>query len=201
METALPSKTYKTPPRKLARFFEKSRNRWKDKYREAKRTVKRLKNRVRFLEKEQGECAQPSQRTESGTGSNAHPSPGFGKTGGNLETDGSAFSVASDQRQRRLGVGSFPSPLFRRTCESICLNGFIRRRQPPLCGSGDADCPLHLPVAVDGPLVVGRTTVAATLGLLQTHPLERAGERLGLDLWITRSNWVAKSAWSFWGFV
>jgi hypothetical protein len=51
METALPSKTYKTPPRKLARFFEKSRNRWKDKYREAKRTVKRLKNRVRFLEK------------------------------------------------------------------------------------------------------------------------------------------------------
>lgn len=51
METAQPSKIYKSPPRKLARFFEQSRNRWKSKCREAKHTVKSLKNRVRFLEK------------------------------------------------------------------------------------------------------------------------------------------------------
>jgi hypothetical protein len=36
--------------RKLARFFEKSRDQWKAKCREAKAMIKRLKNRVRFLE-------------------------------------------------------------------------------------------------------------------------------------------------------
>lgn len=50
MESAVPSKTYKSPRRKLVKFFEKSRDRWKAKCREAKTLVKRLKNRVRFLE-------------------------------------------------------------------------------------------------------------------------------------------------------
>jgi chromosome segregation ATPase len=43
-------KTYKSPQRKLLKFFEKSRDGWKAKCREAKRTVKRLKNRIRFLQ-------------------------------------------------------------------------------------------------------------------------------------------------------
>ena len=43
-------KTYKSPQRKLVKFFEKSRDSWKAKCREAKRTVKRLKNRIRFLQ-------------------------------------------------------------------------------------------------------------------------------------------------------
>ena len=43
-------KTYKSPQRKLVKFFEKSRDSWKAKCREAKRTVKRLKNRMRFLQ-------------------------------------------------------------------------------------------------------------------------------------------------------
>jgi chromosome segregation ATPase len=42
---------YKSPRRKLLRFFEKSRNQWKAKCLSAKATVKRLQNRVRFLEK------------------------------------------------------------------------------------------------------------------------------------------------------
>ena len=42
---------YKSPQRKLVKFFEKSRDRWKAKCREAKIEVKRLKNRVWFLEK------------------------------------------------------------------------------------------------------------------------------------------------------
>jgi chromosome segregation ATPase len=42
---------YKSPRRKLLRFFEKSRDQWKAKCLEAKATVKRLQNRVRFLEK------------------------------------------------------------------------------------------------------------------------------------------------------
>lgn len=51
MDSAVEGKTYKSPVRKLARFFEKSRNRWKVKHRQAKANVKRLENRVRFLDK------------------------------------------------------------------------------------------------------------------------------------------------------
>jgi len=42
--------TYKSPIRKLVTFFENSRNQWKAKCKERKRTIKRLKNRLRFLE-------------------------------------------------------------------------------------------------------------------------------------------------------
>jgi chromosome segregation ATPase len=44
-------KTYKSPRRKLVRFFEKSRDQWKTKHHQAKAEVKRLTNRVRFLER------------------------------------------------------------------------------------------------------------------------------------------------------
>jgi hypothetical protein len=50
MKVAQTYKDYKSPPRKLLRFFERSRNQWKAKCAEAKQLVKRLKNRVRFLE-------------------------------------------------------------------------------------------------------------------------------------------------------
>ena len=42
---------YTSPPRKLIRFFLKSRDQWKAKSQSAKAAVKRLENRVRFLEK------------------------------------------------------------------------------------------------------------------------------------------------------
>jgi len=42
---------YKSPQRKRVRFFEKSRDQWKTKCQTAKATVKRLQNRVRFLER------------------------------------------------------------------------------------------------------------------------------------------------------
>ena len=45
------AKSYKSPQRKLVRFFEKSRSQWKAKCQEAKTSVKRLSNRIRFLEK------------------------------------------------------------------------------------------------------------------------------------------------------
>jgi len=50
MKSATKDKVYKSPVRKLARFFEKSRDQWKAKCRAAKTMVKRLKSRVRFLE-------------------------------------------------------------------------------------------------------------------------------------------------------
>ena len=50
MKSATKDKVYKSPVRKLARFFEKSRDQWKAKCRKAKMTIKQLKSRVRFLE-------------------------------------------------------------------------------------------------------------------------------------------------------
>ena len=43
-------KTYKSPRRKLVRFFEKSRDQWKAKCLQAKATAKGLKHRIRYLE-------------------------------------------------------------------------------------------------------------------------------------------------------
>jgi flagellar biosynthesis chaperone FliJ len=49
---------YKSPRRKLLRFFEKSRDKWKLKYREVKKVLKRLTNRIRFLERSKAEYKQ-----------------------------------------------------------------------------------------------------------------------------------------------
>ncbi len=44
------AKQYKSPRRKLVKFFEKSRDQWKRKCSDAKAMVKRQNNRIRFLE-------------------------------------------------------------------------------------------------------------------------------------------------------
>jgi DNA repair ATPase RecN len=49
---------YKSPRRKLLRFFEKSRDKWKLKYREVKKVLKWLTNRIRFLERSKAEYKQ-----------------------------------------------------------------------------------------------------------------------------------------------
>ncbi|WP_373499079.1 hypothetical protein [Desulfococcus sp.] len=46
---------YKSPLRKLVKFFEKSRDNWKTKCQEAKYKVKMLQNKVRYLEKRKEE--------------------------------------------------------------------------------------------------------------------------------------------------
>ena len=48
-------KRYKSPRRKLVKFFEKSRNQWKAKCIDAKAMVKMLKNRIRYLEASKNE--------------------------------------------------------------------------------------------------------------------------------------------------
>ncbi len=65
MKSATKDKVYKSPVRKLARFFEKSRDQWKAKCREAKRTIKYLKNRVRFLEENQDRWKRRAQELEA----------------------------------------------------------------------------------------------------------------------------------------
>ncbi len=47
-------KEYKSPRRKLIKFFEKSRDQWKTKSIESKKKVKRLQNRIRYLEMSKG---------------------------------------------------------------------------------------------------------------------------------------------------
>ena len=51
MPSAETRKSYKSPVRKLMRFFEKSRNQWKAKHHQVKRRLKRFQNRMRVLDK------------------------------------------------------------------------------------------------------------------------------------------------------
>ncbi len=53
-----PHACYKSPIHKLVRFFEKSRDNWKEKYKETKINNKRLENKVRFLEKSRNSWKQ-----------------------------------------------------------------------------------------------------------------------------------------------
>ncbi len=64
MKSATKDKVYKSPVRKLARFFEKSRDQWKVKCREAKATIKYLENRVRFLEESKERWKSRAQELE-----------------------------------------------------------------------------------------------------------------------------------------
>ena len=41
---------YKSPTHKLIKFFERSRNQWKEKAIQAKNKIKLCKNRIKFLE-------------------------------------------------------------------------------------------------------------------------------------------------------
>ena len=60
---------YSSPPRKLLRFFLNSRDQWKAKCQRAKTTVKRLENRVRFLEKSKAQWKSKARVLEK---ENAH---------------------------------------------------------------------------------------------------------------------------------
>ena len=65
MKTVQTYKHYKSPPRKLLKFFEQSRNQWKAKCGEAKKLVKRLKNRVCFLEKSKAHWKNRTKELEA----------------------------------------------------------------------------------------------------------------------------------------
>ena len=64
MDNAAKEKPYKSPARKLVRFFEKSRDQWKSKHHQAKANVKRLSNRICFLEKSKGQLKNRVQEQE-----------------------------------------------------------------------------------------------------------------------------------------
>jgi hypothetical protein len=61
MKSATKDKVYKSPVKKLARFFEKSRDQWKAKYCEAKTTIVYLRNRANSLEKSRDHWKRQAQ--------------------------------------------------------------------------------------------------------------------------------------------
>ncbi len=57
-------KYYKSPIRKLVRFFEKSRDQWKAKCLDAKATAKGLRHRIRYLEQSKVEWKTKAKELE-----------------------------------------------------------------------------------------------------------------------------------------
>ena len=51
-------KKYKSPLRKLVKFFEKSRNNWRAKYQELKYKMKLMQNKTRYMEKRKTQLNQ-----------------------------------------------------------------------------------------------------------------------------------------------
>lgn len=58
------AKAYKSPVRKLVRFFEKSRDKWKVKCLEANTAAKGLKHRIRYLEQSKVEWKTKAKELE-----------------------------------------------------------------------------------------------------------------------------------------
>lgn len=57
-------KTYKSPLKKLVRFFEQSRDGWKTKYFEKKKELKRVTNHIYDLEKRKDDWKNRAMRAE-----------------------------------------------------------------------------------------------------------------------------------------
>ena len=57
-------RSYKSPVRKLIKFFEESRNQWKAKCLSAKHQIKLLSNKIRYLEKRKAELTNKVKELE-----------------------------------------------------------------------------------------------------------------------------------------
>ncbi|MHC4691025.1 MAG: hypothetical protein ACYS5F_15570 [Planctomycetota bacterium] len=65
MKDSREKESYKSPQRKLIKFFEKSRDQWKAKCLVSKQELKRLKNRIRFLEKSKAHWKDRAKELEA----------------------------------------------------------------------------------------------------------------------------------------
>lgn len=61
MKSATKNKFYKSPTKKLVRFFEESRDNWKSKYKETKKTVRYLTYKMRSLERSRDKWKKKAQ--------------------------------------------------------------------------------------------------------------------------------------------
>ena len=58
-------KKYKSPLKKLVKFFEKSRDKWKEKYFEKKKELKRAKNQINDLKQRKEDWKDRAIKAES----------------------------------------------------------------------------------------------------------------------------------------
>ena len=65
MQTTIDGKTYKSRPRVLLDFFERSRNAWKRKCKQAKAESKLLKNQNRAVEKSRDRWRTQTKKLEA----------------------------------------------------------------------------------------------------------------------------------------
>jgi len=63
-ETNKKEKKYKSPMSKLVSFFEDSRNKWKNKAKDAKYQIKLLRKRIKYLEQNKNEFKNRSKDLE-----------------------------------------------------------------------------------------------------------------------------------------
>ena len=63
-ESKSEDRVYRSPARKLIKFFEESRDQWKAKCLSAKYQIKLLSNKVRYLEKRKAELKQRVKKLE-----------------------------------------------------------------------------------------------------------------------------------------
>ena len=61
MKSATKNKVYKSSTKKLVRFFEKSRDNWKRKYKKTKETVRYLTYKMRSLERSRDDWKKKAQ--------------------------------------------------------------------------------------------------------------------------------------------
>jgi chromosome segregation ATPase len=60
----MPEKTYKSPLKKLVKFFEKSRDSWKEKYFEKTKELKRAKNQINDLKYRKEDWKERAKKAE-----------------------------------------------------------------------------------------------------------------------------------------
>jgi len=64
-ESKSEDRVYRSPARKLIRFFEESRDQWKAKCLSAKYQIKLLSNKIRYLEKRKADLKKRVQELEN----------------------------------------------------------------------------------------------------------------------------------------
>lgn len=180
MQSAVKDKAYKSPVRKLARFFEKSRDQWKAKHHQAKASVKRLKNRVRFLDQSKEHWKKRAQELEREVARLKAREQALARAEEPLEKKERRRSGRAGQAPG-LDAGSVPSCVSDRVHRLICVPGVVSSHQFARCESGHRDRWRRPPGAILGSHLVCGSLVAAAPGLLQTDAVQGAGGRLGVD--------------------
>ena len=147
------AKSYKSPQRKLVRFFEKSRDQWKAKCLGAKTSVKRLSNRVRFLEKGKDRLKDRMRGLEADIAKLKVQVRARDK-----EIEGLKKTLCGHTRNRtehsHVSSGRSASHVFRRAYMVVCVLGPLIRDQSARRQRCDGSQPVDVATALCDPFMV-----------------------------------------------